>query len=262
MLRVLRGGLLPTRGHLAHYRGTRACRSSAERADCTPTSSPPTPASRPTRACPPSGLHACPTGAAREHHNDPAPCRPPPGQGAPCETRVLGGCAAAGTRRAPAARPAGLPAGLPACRADQLRRLPRAFWPQMHYTWGSVFNAPNGTKVWEFDKRYYTEAKHEKTVRHAAAAGTGWRRCGPGSWVVAQVGVGGAGAERRAVCWAATWVLCSMPGAAWPGRCMRSRPRRHLVAACIACALRPARRGCARLPTMLGGAASRVLPAP
>lgn len=36
---------------------------------------------------------------------------------------------------------------------------------QMHYTWGSVFNAPNGTKVWEFDKRYYTEPKHEKTVR-------------------------------------------------------------------------------------------------
>ncbi|KAL4451270.1 hypothetical protein ABPG77_009342 [Micractinium sp. CCAP 211/92] len=34
----------------------------------------------------------------------------------------------------------------------------------MHYTWGSVFNAPNGTKVWEFDKRYYTEPKHEKTL--------------------------------------------------------------------------------------------------
>lgn len=34
----------------------------------------------------------------------------------------------------------------------------------MHYTWGSVFNDANGTKLWEFDKRQYTEPVHEKTV--------------------------------------------------------------------------------------------------
>jgi hypothetical protein len=32
----------------------------------------------------------------------------------------------------------------------------------MHYTWGAVFNMPNGTKEWEFDKRYYTEPEHEQ----------------------------------------------------------------------------------------------------
>ncbi len=48
--------------------------------------------------------------------------------------------------------------------------------PQMHYTWGSVFNAPNGTKVWEFDKRYYTEPKHEKTVRAGCGCVAGWMR--------------------------------------------------------------------------------------
>ncbi|PSC71378.1 hypothetical protein C2E20_5225 [Micractinium conductrix] len=34
----------------------------------------------------------------------------------------------------------------------------------MHYTWGSIFSAPNGTKVWEWDKRSYTEPVHERTV--------------------------------------------------------------------------------------------------
>ena len=35
---------------------------------------------------------------------------------------------------------------------------------QMHYTWGATFIAPNGTKVWEWDKRLYTELKHEQEV--------------------------------------------------------------------------------------------------
>ncbi|EFN52021.1 hypothetical protein CHLNCDRAFT_139592 [Chlorella variabilis] len=34
----------------------------------------------------------------------------------------------------------------------------------MHYTWGAIFNAPNGTKEWEFDKRFYTEPKHEEEL--------------------------------------------------------------------------------------------------
>jgi hypothetical protein len=34
----------------------------------------------------------------------------------------------------------------------------------MHYTWGAVFNHPNGTKLWEFDKRFYTELEHEQQV--------------------------------------------------------------------------------------------------
>lgn len=34
----------------------------------------------------------------------------------------------------------------------------------MHYTWGAVFNHPNGTKLWEFDKRFYTELEHEQQL--------------------------------------------------------------------------------------------------
>lgn len=45
---------------------------------------------------------------------------------------------------------------------------------QMHYTWGSIFKAPNGTEVWQFDKRSYTEPKHEKEVR----LDDSWRRGG------------------------------------------------------------------------------------
>ena len=33
-----------------------------------------------------------------------------------------------------------------------------------HYTWGSIWT-DNGTKVWEFDKRSYTDAKFELEVR-------------------------------------------------------------------------------------------------
>lgn len=39
----------------------------------------------------------------------------------------------------------------------------------MHYTWGAVFNLPNGTKEWEFDKRYYTEPEHEQKARAVLA---------------------------------------------------------------------------------------------
>ena len=34
----------------------------------------------------------------------------------------------------------------------------------MHYTWGPQFKRGD-TLVWEFDKRKYTEPKHEKEVR-------------------------------------------------------------------------------------------------
>lgn len=43
--------------------------------------------------------------------------------------------------------------------ACMLSRLP----PQMHYTWGPQFKKGD-TLVWEFDKRKYTEPKHEQEV--------------------------------------------------------------------------------------------------
>lgn len=33
-----------------------------------------------------------------------------------------------------------------------------------HYTWGSIWSV-NGTKVWSFDKRFYTDADLELKVR-------------------------------------------------------------------------------------------------
>ena len=39
----------------------------------------------------------------------------------------------------------------------------------MHYTWGATFIAANGTTVWEWDKRLYTEMKHEQEVGGAVA---------------------------------------------------------------------------------------------
>eukprot|EP00887_Chlorella_sp_A99_P004360 scaffold15.g4360.t1 len=37
---------------------------------------------------------------------------------------------------------------------------------QMHYTWGSIFKAPNGSDVWSFDKRAYTDKKLESHTPH------------------------------------------------------------------------------------------------
>lgn len=34
-----------------------------------------------------------------------------------------------------------------------------------HYTWGSIWKSANGTQVWAFDKRFYTDAKFELEVR-------------------------------------------------------------------------------------------------
>lgn len=57
----------------------------------------------------------------------------------------------------------------------------------MHYTWGSIFKAANGTKVWEFDKRYYTEPKHEKEAsgRPGRARAAGGRAAGVRTWQLA-----------------------------------------------------------------------------
>ena len=62
----------------------------------------------------------------------------------------------------------------------------------MHYTWGAIFNAPNGTKEWEFDKRFYTEPKHEEEVgaSQGVARRRRWRWCvgvGDGVWFVVAV---------------------------------------------------------------------------
>ena len=35
----------------------------------------------------------------------------------------------------------------------------------LHYTWGTVFKDAGGAKVWEFDKRVYTEEKLQRIVR-------------------------------------------------------------------------------------------------
>ena len=34
-----------------------------------------------------------------------------------------------------------------------------------HYTWGSIWSAMNGTKLWSFDKRFYTDANLELQAR-------------------------------------------------------------------------------------------------
>lgn len=40
-----------------------------------------------------------------------------------------------------------------------------AYTHQMHYTWGSIFKDAGGAELWQFDKRAYTDAKHEREVR-------------------------------------------------------------------------------------------------
>lgn len=35
----------------------------------------------------------------------------------------------------------------------------------LHYTWGTVFKDAAGAKVWEFDKRVYTDEKLQRIVR-------------------------------------------------------------------------------------------------
>ena len=51
----------------------------------------------------------------------------------------------------------------------------------MHYTWGATFIAPNGTKVWEWDKRLYTEMKHEQEVGVGCGGRGGLRAVGCGA---------------------------------------------------------------------------------
>ena len=46
----------------------------------------------------------------------------------------------------------------------------------MHYTWGPQFKKGD-TLIWEFDKRKYTEPKHEKEVGLRDGA-SGWGRGG------------------------------------------------------------------------------------
>ena len=35
----------------------------------------------------------------------------------------------------------------------------------LHYTWGTIFKDAAGGKVWEFDKRAYTDEKFQRIVR-------------------------------------------------------------------------------------------------
>ena len=41
----------------------------------------------------------------------------------------------------------------------------------LHYTWGTVFKDAAGTKVWEFDKRIYTDEKLQRIVRPPSLEG-------------------------------------------------------------------------------------------
>lgn len=38
----------------------------------------------------------------------------------------------------------------------------------LHYTWGTIFKDAAGGKVWEFDKRAYTDEKFQRIVRAPA----------------------------------------------------------------------------------------------
>ena len=42
----------------------------------------------------------------------------------------------------------------------------------LHYTWGTVFKDASGAKVWEFDKRVYTEEKLQRIVRILSGLGS------------------------------------------------------------------------------------------
>ena len=42
----------------------------------------------------------------------------------------------------------------------------------LHYTWGTVFKNAGGAKVWEFDKRVYTEEKLQRIVRIPSGLGS------------------------------------------------------------------------------------------
>lgn len=56
----------------------------------------------------------------------------------------------------------------------------------MHYTWGPQFKKGD-TLVWEFDKRKYTEPKHEKEVGWGGVrvvAGATLEHTGPAGWAV------------------------------------------------------------------------------
>lgn len=44
----------------------------------------------------------------------------------------------------------------------------------LHYTWGTVFKDAGGAKVWEFDKRVYTEEKLQRIVRAPSATFLVW----------------------------------------------------------------------------------------
>ena len=48
----------------------------------------------------------------------------------------------------------------------------------LHYTWGTVFKDAGGAKVWEFDKRVYTEEKLQRIVRSAFGCGALVLVCG------------------------------------------------------------------------------------
>lgn len=104
--------------------------------------------------------------------------------------------------------------------ACPLSRLP----PQMHYTWGPQFKKGD-TLVWEFDKRKYTEPKHEQEV------GGGWRvnRFGL-RWAVAGVGCGAN--PRQSAC-----ARTRLPGATGSLRCSAGCP--NLPAPAPFCAVLP-----------------------